>query len=79
MIFAPLENCSDVHDNVRDSDVRAVESKIKSTEESMSVSTGMEPGQKAGEKGEKDKEGEDKDYYQNNNNMQNKDEKIEII
>lgn len=60
MIFAPLENCSDVRDNVRDSDVRTVEeSKIKSTEESMNVSTGMEPGQKAGEKGEKDREGEE--------------------
>ena len=56
MIFAPLENCSDVRDNVRDSDARTVESKIKSTEESISVSTGMEPGQKAGEK---DKEGEE--------------------
>jgi hypothetical protein len=59
LIFAPLENCSDVRDNVRDSDARTVESKIRSTEESMSVSTGMEPGQKAGEKGEKDKEGEE--------------------
>ena len=56
MIFAPLENCSDV----RDSDARTVEgSKIKSTEESINVSTGMEPGQKVGEKGEKEKEGEE--------------------